>query len=72
MYKYNKNDNMTKELVWFSGQCFPGHWKDLGLNPGCCCSLLLKYYLGIGFEPGYLDNLESFSQPRNHFFSDYL
>ena len=23
MYKYNKNDNMTKELVWSSGQCFP-------------------------------------------------
>jgi len=23
MYKYNKNDNITKELVWSSGQCFP-------------------------------------------------
>ena len=22
MYKYNKNDNMIKELVWSSGQCF--------------------------------------------------
>jgi len=24
MYKYNKNDNMIKELVWSSDQCFPG------------------------------------------------
>jgi len=23
MYKYNKNDNMIKELVWSSDQCFP-------------------------------------------------
>ena len=22
MYKYNKNDNMIKELVWSNGQCF--------------------------------------------------
>jgi len=31
MYKYNKNDNITKELVWFSGQCFPWSLERLGL-----------------------------------------
>ena len=30
MYKYNKNDNMTKELVWSSGQCFPWSLERLG------------------------------------------
>ena len=32
MYKYNKNDNMTKELVWFSGQCFPWSLERLGFG----------------------------------------
>ena len=46
MYKYNKNDNMTKELVWFSGQFPPGHWKDLCSNLGCC-SLLAIFIWGM-------------------------
>ena len=33
MYKYNKNDNMTKELVWSSGQYFPWFLERLGSNP---------------------------------------
>ena len=32
MYKYNKNDNMTKELVWSSGQCFPWSMERLELQ----------------------------------------
>jgi len=43
MYKYNKNDNMTKELVWFSGQCFPGSLERLGFESGCC-SLLVTLF----------------------------
>ena len=30
MYTYSKNDNMTKELVWSSGQCFSGSLERLG------------------------------------------
>ena len=37
MYKYNKNDNMTKELVWSSGQCF---LLINGKKFACC----LQYY----------------------------
>ena len=33
MYKYNKNDNMTKKLVWSSGQYFLDHRKDLVSSP---------------------------------------
>ena len=32
MYKYNTNDNMTKELVWSSGQCFSGSLEKLGFE----------------------------------------
>ena len=32
MYKYNKNDNMTKELFWSSGQCFHGSLERLGFE----------------------------------------
>ena len=32
MYKYNKNNNMTKELVWSSSQCFPWSLERLGFK----------------------------------------
>jgi len=32
MYKCNKNDNMTKELVWSSGQCFSWSLERLGFE----------------------------------------
>ena len=32
MYKYNKIDNMTKELVWSSGQCFLKSLERLGFK----------------------------------------
>ena len=32
MYKYNKNDNMIKELVWSSGQCFLQSLERLGFE----------------------------------------
>ena len=42
MYKYNKNDNMTKELVWSSGQCFPWSGERLGFE-----SWLLQFACNI-------------------------
>jgi len=44
MYKYNKNDNMTKEFVWFSGQCFLGHLKDFASNPGWLLFFRFTFY----------------------------
>ena len=50
MYKYNKNDNMTKELVWSSGQCFLGSLERLGFE-----SWLLQFACniiwGLGSSP---------------------
>jgi len=49
MYKYNKNDNMTKELVWSSGQFFPlvtgKTWVKILVVAVC-----LQYNLGFGFK----------------------
>ena len=58
MYKYNKNDNMTKELVWFSGQCFPGSLERLGFESWLlqfACNIiwggLVSSPMGLGSSP---------------------
>ena len=50
MYKYNKNDNMTKELVWSSGQCFPGSLERLGFESWLMQFANCNINLGLGFE----------------------
>jgi len=56
MYKYNKNDNMTKELVWSSGQCFPVSLERLRFESWLlqfACNIIWGLVLnpmGLGFE----------------------
>ena len=57
MYKYNKNDNMTKELVWSTGQCFPRSLERLGFESWLlqfACNIiwgLVSSPMGLGSSP---------------------